>query len=307
MALITAGDGTQMKIGVTAPVYVSNEEHKKYLDLTTKSIVSTKHEIVWMPCENYVNPTFKPLYYVFDHVPSEMRVLQPDGKQSVSHAWNLGIEEGKKAGCDYILVINTDIIFKTNAIDRLVDFAEKHPEAVMWTGTQCEDLATLELCPENENITENPHYSCFMVKNDFFSNVGTFDENFAPSYCEDVDMYTRLLFAGKKAYKYGGTRFFHFGSQTIKSDEVLLKNNSRTHSRCQLYFLEKWGHPMIEDVEQIKRFYFKHPYNEVDKPLSYWRPPASAGFTDSLPLSIQYRLVSFLNWTKRTKGRVKHA
>ena len=122
-----------MKVGVTAPVYVSNEEHKKYLDLTTKSIVSSKHEIVWIPCENYVNPAFKPLTYVFDHAPSETRILHPDGKQSVSHAWNLGIEEGKAAGCDYVLVINTDIVFKSNAIDRLVDFAEKHSEAVMWT------------------------------------------------------------------------------------------------------------------------------------------------------------------------------
>ncbi len=123
--------------------------------------------------------------------------------------------------------------------------------------TECEDLATLESCPENENITENPHFSCFMVKNDFFSHVGKFDENFTPSYCEDVDMYTRLLLAGIKAYTYGGAQFFHFGSQTIKSDEALLKNNSRTHSKCQLYFLEKWGHPMIEDVEQMKSVYFK--------------------------------------------------
>ncbi len=298
-----------MKICVTAPVYVSNEEHKKYLDLTTKSIVSAKHSIVWIPCENYVNLAFKPLSYVFDHIPNEIRVLQPDGKQSVSHAWNLGIEEGKKAGCHYILVINTDIIFKTNAIDRLVDFAEKHPEAVMWTGTECEDLENLELCQENENITENPHYSCFMVKNDFFSHVGKFDENFAPSYCEDVDMYTRLFLAGKKAYKYGGARFYHFGSRTIKSDETLLKNNSRTHSKCQLYFSEKWGHPMTENVEKIKTIFFKNPYNEEEKPLSYWREPSSLGrlgkITNSLPLSVRFRLINGLNWSKRAKSRIK--
>jgi hypothetical protein len=299
-----------MKIGVTAPVYVSNQEHKKYLDLTTKSIVSSKHEILWMPCENYVNPAFTPLIYLFDRTPNETRILHPERKQSVSHAWNLGIEEGKATGCDYILVINTDIVFKRNAIDRLVDFAQKHPEAVMWTGTECEDLATLESCQENENITENPHYSCFMVKNDFFSNVGKFDENFAPSYCEDVDMYTRLLLAGKKAYKYGGARFYHFGSQTIKSDETLLKNNSKTHSKCQLYFSEKWGHAMTEDIEKIKTIYFKYPYGEADKPLSYWRPPTNAGvigkFKGALPLSVQFTLVSISNWMRRTKYRIKH-
>jgi GT2 family glycosyltransferase len=162
----------------------------------------------------------------------------------------LGIEEGKKAGCVYVLVINTDIVFKKNAIDRLVDFAALHPESVMWTGTECNDLATLDACPETERITYNPHYSCFMVKNDFFSNAGKFDENFAPSYCEDVDMYTRLLFAGKKAYKYHGSLFYHFGSTTIKSDQSLFKSNSKTHGKCQIYFLQKWGSPMTDDVER---------------------------------------------------------
>ncbi|HLN88960.1 MAG TPA: hypothetical protein VK253_02735 [Candidatus Binatia bacterium] len=291
-----------MKIGVTAPVYISNAEHKKYLDLTTRSIFSAKHEIVWIPCENYVDPAFSPLVYVFKQKPLEIRALHPTGKQSVSHAWNLGIEEGKSAECDYILVINTDIVFKSNAIDRVVDFAMKHPEAVMWTGTECEDLATLESCPENENITENPHYSFFMVNNDFFDNVGKFDENFAPSYCEDVDMYTRLIFAGKKAYKYGGARFYHFGSRTIASDEKLLRNNSKTHSRCQIYFIEKWGHPMEEDAERMKQDFFKHPYGEEDKPLSYWRQPSNSGrfgrIKNALPLSVRYRLILILNWFK---------
>ena len=144
-----------------------------------------------------------------------------------------------------------------------------------------------------------------MVKNDFFSNVGKFDENFSPSYCEDVDMFTRLVFAGKKAYKYGGARFFHYGSRTIKSDEALLKNNSRTHSKCQLYFLEKWGHSMVEDVEQMREVYFKHPYNEADKPLSYWRRTSNWGwfgkFRNSLPLSARYALVWVLNRIKKTK------
>ena len=297
-----------MKIGVTAPIYISNPE-RRFLDLTTRSIISAEHEIVWMPCENYVHPVFTPLVYAFDHVPDEIRILHPIGKQSVSQAWNLGIEEGNTAGCDYILVINTDIIFKSNAIDRLVDFAVNHPEAVMWTGSECADLANLKSCPENENYSENPHFSCFMVKNDFFGYVGKFDENFVPSYCEDVDMYTRLVLAGKKAYKYGAARFFHFGSRTIKSDKKLWKNNSRTHSQCQLYFLEKWGHLMVDDVERMRRVYYKHPYNEEDKPLSYWRNPARLGLRrklkDALPQSVKYRLILFLNWVSQNKSQVK--
>jgi hypothetical protein len=77
-----------MKIGVTVPIYISNPE-RRFLDLTTRSIISAEHEIVWMPCENYVHPVFKPLAYAFDRMPYEIRILHPIGKQSVSQAWNL--------------------------------------------------------------------------------------------------------------------------------------------------------------------------------------------------------------------------
>ena len=298
-----------MKIALTAAIYVTNQEHKKYLDLTTKSIFSKKHKIVWLPCENYVNPVFAPLTYAFNQDLEGIKVLHPTGQQSVSQAWNKGIEEGSKAGCDYILVINTDIIFKINAIDRLVDFAETHPDAVLWTMTECRDLASLENCAEDESYAEYPNFSCFMVKSDFFGHVGRFDENFTPAYCEDGDMHARLVLAGFKAYAYGGAKFFHYGSQTIKSDQALLSKNAQTYPKCQLYFLEKWGHRMVDDVEQMRKVYFKHPYGEEDKPLSYWRQPSSVGqlgrAKNSLPLSARRTLVRGLNWSKRTKSRIK--
>jgi len=294
-----------MKIAITAAIYVTNEEHKKYLDLTTISIVSEKHNIVWVPCENYVNPVLAPLTYSFNQEPDGFRVLQPTGQQSVSQAWNKGIEEGNKVGCDYILAINTDIVFKSNAIDRLVDFAETHPEAVLWTMTECSDLSTLESCKEDEVFLEQPNFSCFMVKSDFFNHVGKFDENFIPAYCEDGDMHARIILAGLKAYAYRGAKFFHYGSQTIKSDKDLLSKNAQTYPKCQLYFLEKWGTPMVNSVKQMKDAYFEHPYNETDKPLNYWRQTSNWGwfgkFRNSLPLSARYALVRVLNWIKKTK------
>ncbi len=298
-----------MKIALTAAIYVTNQEHKKYLDLTTKSIFSKNQKVVWLPCENYVSPDFVPLTYIFNQEPEETKVLHPTGPQSVSQAWNMGIEEGSKAGCDYILVINTDIIFKRDSIDRLVDFAQAHPNAVLWTMTECRDLATLENCEEEESFAEHPNFSCFMVKSDFFACVGKFDENFIPAYCEDGDMHARLVLAGLKAYAYGGAKFFHFGSQTIKSDKNLLNKNAQTYPKCQLYFLEKWGHLMVDEVKQMREVYFSHPYNEEDKPLSYWRQPSSLGrfrtLKNSLPLSARGTLVRGLNWSKRTRRRIK--
>ena len=298
-----------MKIALTAAIYVANEEHKKYLNLTTKSVFSKNHTVVWLPCENYVNPTFAPLTYVFNQILEETKVLHPTGPQSVSQAWNKGIEEGARADCNYVLVMNTDIVFKKDAIDRLVEFAETHPDAVMWTMTECKDLPHLETCIETEVFEEHPNFSCFMVKSNFFGHVGRFDENFAPAYCEDGDMHTRIVLAGLKAYGYGGAKFFHFSSQTIKSDQILLSKNAQTYPKCQLYFLEKWGHPMVDSVEQMGKAYFKHPYGEEDKPLSYWRQPSSVGqlekIKNSLPLSLRRMLVQRSNRRKKTKSQIE--
>jgi hypothetical protein len=298
-----------MKIALTAAIYVTNQEHKKYLDLTTKSVVSKKNSVVWLPCENYVNPVLSPLTYTFNQTTVEIKVFHPTGQQSVSQAWNRGIEEGSKAGCDYILVINTDIVFKSNAIDRLVDFAETHPDAVLWTMTECKDQESLESCPEDESFEEHPNFSCFMVKPDFFKHVGKFDENFSPAYCEDGDMHARIVLACLKAYAYGGAKFYHFGSQTINSDQDLKNRNAQTYPKCQLYFLEKWGHSMVNDVEEMRGAYFGHPYGEKDKPLSYWRQASSMGwlgkFRNSLSLAMRFRFVRFLNWIKRNRTRHK--
>ena len=288
-----------MKLAVTAAIYVANSEHKRYLDMATKSIISKNHEFVWVPCENYVVPAFEPLSYVFSQSPQKTELLKPKGQQSVAKAWNVGIEAGSSLGCDYILVLNTDIVLKDNAIDRLIDFAETLKDAVLWTMTECQDLKGLEHCREDETFEERPSFSCFAVKKNFFTHVGKFDENFVPAYCEDGDMHARLTLAGLKAYGYGGAKFYHYGSQTLKSDRDLTLKNTRTYPKCQLHFLEKWGHGMVDDVEQMRQVYFKHPYNEKDKPLSYWKQPSNAGLREKLPLNLQFQIVQFLNWTKR--------
>jgi GT2 family glycosyltransferase len=260
-----------MLIGITCPVYLTNHQHERYLDWCTKSIVSKEHDLNFYPVENFVEPGLLPLMYHFDHAYNEIHILKTQGEQSVAKAWNAGIEAAGDV-CNYVLVINTDIVFKYNAIDRLVAFAETHQEAVMWTMSEYADLGILDEAAEDENYTEHPHFSCFMVKPDFLRVVGRFDENYSPAYLEDGDMHARLALANLKAYVYGGARFYHFGSRTIKEDRELWAKNGVTFPKNQQYFLSKWGVPPVNDVEQMRKVYYKHPYNESDKQLNYWRP-----------------------------------
>src|SRR5581483_1288038 len=235
-----------MRIGITCPVFITNEEHRKYLNMFTNSIVSLDHDIVFIPVENFIEPALLPQMYYFIHEPESIHITKGKEPQSVAAAWNIGIEKAKELGCDYVLVTNTDIVLKSNAIDRLVAFAEKANigDTVMWTMAEYADLGQLEESPEDENFSEHPHFSCYIVKPHFFNYVGKFDENFIPAYCEDGDMHARLALANKKAVVYGGARFFHFGSRTIKSDHDLWNKNSVTFPKCQEYFLNKWGHPV---------------------------------------------------------------
>jgi GT2 family glycosyltransferase len=259
-----------MKIGITAPVFLTVPDHKKYLDFTSKSIKSKDHSLVFIPVENYIDPAFLPIMYTITQEPIPIVPVRPAGEQSVSKAWNLGIEKGVQENCDYILVINTDIVFKSNAIDRLVAFANKHPEAAMWTASEYVDLAAIEQAPEDEGYNEHPHFSCFMVKPDFFSHAGKFDENFVPGYVEDSDMHYRLTLAGQKCYTYGGSRFFHFGSRVIKSDRELWEKNKITFPKVQQYFLNKWGHPVVNEVNEMKKVYFPTPFNDPAKDYKWW-------------------------------------
>lgn len=259
----------RMRIAVSTPVYITTEEHKNYLDLTTRSIYSADHDIVFIPVENYVAPQFLPLPYAFVSEPESIHIVVGRQPQGVSKAWNDGIKKAAEFECDYVLVINQDIVFKSNCIDRLVAFAEAHPEAVMWTASPYSDLGLLEEAGEDEGFVEHPHFSCYMVKPNFFKEVGKFDENFMPAYLEDGDMHARIALANKKAYIYGGARFYHFGSTTIKSDQEEWQKNTLTFPQNQQRFLDKWGHPPVGDVEQMREVYYKTPYNIEGVGLDY--------------------------------------
>ena len=80
---------------------------------------------------------FKPFAWQLEQVPSETYELVGRQPQSVSRAWNDGIAKAVEMGCEYIAILNEDIVLKSNAIDRLVEFAESHrkPCCGQWGNT----------------------------------------------------------------------------------------------------------------------------------------------------------------------------
>lgn len=258
-----------MRIAVTSPLYINNNNHVDFLRKATESI-STSHTLIWIPVENYVASHYKPLQYTFIQKPDEIYVIEGRQPQSVSKGWNDGIQKAIDVDCDYVLVINDDIVMKRNAIDRLVAFAEAHPEFTIWSMGGTPDYFNIDNCEEDENFSEHPNFSAFMVRKDFFSNVGKFDENIVPAYFEDNDMHARLALANKKAVIYGGARFFHFGSRTTNSDEDYRALMPPLFKANNDYFIRKWGRGTCGEVDEMRDTYFKTPFNDPKKTLFDW-------------------------------------
>lgn len=234
-----------MKILIGIAVYVSNDLHVEFTEQTIQSI-QTKHDHEVVLINNYCAPEYRERLDLLGKV-------IPNDINCVSSAWNKAIDYAKSIQADYIICPNNDIIFHPQAIDNLVDFSIKHPEFVMWTANQYEDLRTIKNAEPGDGFDDHPHFSCWMIRPEFTDLLkvyeegtkepypGYFDENFIPAYFEDGDMHNRILRAGYAAGKTASSLFYHFGSRTIKSDTEMDIRNAHTYEECRQYFRKKWG------------------------------------------------------------------
>lgn len=225
-----------MKIGLGYAAYISNDTHFDFAKETLDSVQSKEHEVVFCGVANLLSD---PKYV--DYLESKGTLLF-NPENNVSMAWNRSVRHLIANGCEYVIVPNLDIVFKSTLVDNLVRYAEKTKEEyILWTAMPWGELESLEEALEYENSPETPHFSCFMVDRRLFSTVGEFDEEFRPAYNEDLDMHWRIKLGGGMAVGYEGARFYHHGSRTIQSDPDLLQRNHITHDLNNQYFIRKWG------------------------------------------------------------------
>lgn len=244
-----------MKIGVGFATFISNDELMSYARQTYESAVSQEHELDFAFAINGLGK--------FDYLQELEKVgtIVPNDENCVSKAWNNIIRELLGRGCRYVIVPNLDIIFKSDAIDRLVGYAEVDRSRILWTATQWEDR-NIEDAQTEESVNDHPHFSCFMVDERLLDHVGPFDENFRPAYNEDLDMHWRIRLAGYSAVGYNGAKFFHYGSRTINCDPNLMQKNMVTHGRNDRYFIRKWGYKPPTANDPFTDSMYRYPFNQ---------------------------------------------
>lgn len=167
----------------------------------------------------------------------------------VAKSWNIGTKEAIYDGCDYILVINDDILLAPFTVDDLVEHMEKDPDIALLSGTDyknrfsnAHDILTstrLDCTPE---ILPAPDFACFMLRPSAFMEIGDFDEGFRPAYFEDDDYCRRIvLHPVWKIVRSQNAAFFHHGSQTQNNTEGGPVVPSPRFEINRAYYREKWG------------------------------------------------------------------
>lgn len=184
--------------------------------------------------------------------------------RSVSQSWNEGVDRAIEDGCEYIAILNDDVILSEKAIDYLSHYLDFHKDCGLVTGFR---VPMNKLDGETERVrvvrSDESDFACFMIRASTFKDVGRFDENFVPAYFEDNDYHYRCKLAGVQTASLEFVPFFHEGSVTQNWDgrPVCDPPQFRTN---RAYYVEKWGG--LPGAET-----FSVPYNNNDYTLSSWR------------------------------------
>jgi len=183
-------------------------------------------------------------------------------KNVLARSWNRGVEVAFERGNEYALVINLDLAFHPRFLINIIQAAKTYPEAILWSGGLWPEEATLVSEPLSDlTVNRGAHYSCFMVDQRLFKQVGKFDENLKPAYHEDSDMIYRIELANLQQYTVQDARFFHYDRATLiglhienRTDELNAIRKSMDESMD--YYFCKWGGLPGKEI-------FKIPFNFI--------------------------------------------
>lgn len=174
-------------------------------------------------------------------------------KTSVAEALNIGLRKFLESDCDYLVILNNDVVLRYDTIDSLVEALEKDDS--YWIAMASEVFQTPPWGVDNvipsgeaiEIITDIPAgaYSATALKRKVVEKVGFFDEMFTPRYIEDNDYTLRVRLAGGQHIKTSKAIYYHILGATVKAIAPHEHVAGTAYWRSNIgYFQEKWGiHP----------------------------------------------------------------
>ncbi|OQX81755.1 MAG: hypothetical protein B6D56_01385 [Candidatus Omnitrophica bacterium 4484_70.1] len=251
-------------------IAIIGHNHRQYLDTLFKSIFSSSCNVRWEVI--FVDNTGKDGSgkFIAQRYPQVTVINNP---QPYSFSYNNNIAFQASQG-RYFLMLNPDTELKDYALDRLVEFMDKTPDAgacgaklIFPEGTlqfSCRRFPTIRsfilrrtplriffpqryrdrkhlMVDFSHNVPTKVDWllgACIMVRRSVFEQLKGLDENFE-MYCEDIDFCRRIYKAGWNVYYVPQAEIIHH--HLAETDKSFFSPNTLKHYKSMWYYIKKHG------------------------------------------------------------------
>lgn len=198
----------------------------------------------------------------------QVRLIENDINRGFATANNQVINESESK---YVLLLNNDTLVLPNALDKMVEFMDKHEDAgalgckllnpdgslqfslrtfptivtSFFESSFFQNLFLVNCFAKKYKLAnwdynsirevDQPMGSCLMLRREVFSRIGLLDENLF-LFFEDVDLCLRIKKAGWKIYYLPDAKIIHYGGQSITKSKLEL---SLQWHKSKYYFFRK--------------------------------------------------------------------
>ena len=203
------------------------------------------------------------------------------GIEVIRHPENLGFLRSCNRAVDfcrgeYVFLLNNDTLVTPGWLDTLVETLDRYPDTGLVGSKLIYPDGTLQEAggiiwrdasgwnygrngdpdaPEFNYLREVDYVSgaAVLFRRQLFLDLGKFDEDLAPAYCEDTDLAFRIRQAGRKVFYQPASVVVHYEGKSHGTDENSgIKSNQRIN---QKKLREKWSEQLdlehFENGEQV--------------------------------------------------------
>ena len=175
--------------------------------------------------------------YVAANFP-KARLVRSAENLGFSKANNLGMQYALDKGYDYVYLLNQDAWLEEGALEKLVAFAESHPDYAVLSPLQMTDgYVSLDKNFSRYYRKKNIRFimaAHWLVPVGVLRKVGLFDEELFPLYGQDDDWCNRARYHGLKIGVVQEARGVHDRAQRAEAKEKIIHRNYYTGSLVRL-------------------------------------------------------------------------